>query len=199
MKKRAVSPWVPFAVAIVVGAAGYALMIRPVRLEIQALHSHLLSLRMQEAQATQRLAKDSRVARVPLPVGAAKFDALWPDLAQQAGKRGYTVDLLSFSPGSTGNTRTVAVTVRLKGQYLALDDTVRMVDELLPLWTWRTIQITNPETAGVVNIIATGVLPLAAAPTRITPARSAPLNRPGQGPGLPPPPPSPRSAPEGGP
>ena len=199
MKQRAVSPWVPLAVAVFVGAAGYTVMIRPVRFEIQALHSHLLSLRMQEVQATQRLAEDNHVARVPLPVETAKFDALWPELAQQAAKRGYTVDLLSFSPGTTGTARTVTVTVRLKGQYLALDDTVRMVDELLPLWTWRTLEITNPESAGVVSIIATGVLPLAGAPTRITPARSAPLNRPGQRPGLPPPPPSPRSAPEGGP
>ena len=191
MKKRAVSTWVPLAVAIVVGAAGYGLVIRPVRLEIRALHSQILSLRMQEAQATQRLAEDNRVARVPLPVGAAKFDALWPELAQQATRRGYTVDLLSFSPGTTGNTRTVTVTVRLKGRYLALDDTVRMVDELVPLWTWRTIEISNPENAGVVSIIASGVLPLAGAPTRMAPVRPLPLNRPDQGLGMPPPPPSP--------
>lgn len=190
MKKRAVSPWVPLAVAIVVGAVGYALMIRPVRLEIQALQSQLLSLRIQEAQATQRLAEDNRVARVSLPVGTAKFDALWPELAQQAGKRGYTVGLLSFSPGMTGSAKTVTVTVRLKGPYLALDDTVRMVDELVPLWTWRTIEITNPESTGVVNIITTGVLPLAGIPAR-APRHPLPLNRPGQGPGLPPPPPSP--------
>jgi hypothetical protein len=189
MTKRRVPPGVPLFIAVCIGAAGYAAMIRPVQQEIQALDRHLASLRVQEAQATERLAEDARVARVPLPVGAARFDALWPEMAQRAGARGYSVDLLSFSPGTAGTATTVTITVRLKGPYLALDDTVRMVEELLPLWTWRTIQITNPEGAGVVNIVATGVLPLAGAPVRTTPPHAS--NRPRQEPSLPPPPPSP--------
>ena len=189
MSKRRPHPWIPLVLAVLVSVAGYAAMIRPVRQEIQALNRQLASLRVQEAQATERLAEDARVARVPLPVGAATFDALWPEVARRAGTHGYSVDLLSFSPGTAGTAQTVAVTVRLKGPYLALDDTVKMVDELLPLWTWRTIQITNPEGAGVVDIVTTGVLPLAGKPARPTPLR--PLNRPRQEPSLPPPPPSP--------
>jgi len=191
MMKRRVPWWIPLAVAFCVGVAGYADLVKPVSQEIQALDREMASLRTQETQAAQRLAADGRVAPVPLPVGASAFQALWPELAQRVGTYGFTVDLLSFAPGTTGIARTVTLTVRLEGPYLALDDTVRMVNALLPLWTWRTIQISNPESAGAVDIIATGVLPLAGAPVRTPTSGRPPLDRSDQGSVLPPPPPAP--------
>lgn len=204
MSTRRRAWWVlPLVVTVCVGIAGYVVLVRPPQQEITSLRTQIASFRSQGLAATQQIAEADRVARIPLPVGPTGFDRLWPEVVQRAGTLGYTVDSITFSPGPSVQGSTLLVTVRLTGPYLALDDTCAMVSQLVPLWSWRTLQITVPQESHAIDVTVAGALPLAgAAASTAGPGvvQRPPLpgagQAPAQGPNMPPPPPqSPPTAP----
>jgi len=194
--KRRLLWWVPLLLAVLVGAGGHMLLIGPVQRDIGKLRLQLGALQAQQIQAEARITRDTRVEQVPLPISDSGLDRVWPGLAKDVETHGYTVQLLSFVPGISGRTRTLTLTLRLTGSYLAMNDTLITINKMIPLWSWRTLEVQS-QTGTDVTVVATGVLPLTGAPVvGVGTAPTQPTQPGQQGPTPPPAPPS-RQAPGG--
>jgi hypothetical protein len=198
-RRQKLPTWVPVALAAALAFGIYGLWVRPTQGRIAVAEQQLRQARQQAASLEAQILSDRAVPPVPLPVTKAAFDRLWPDVVARAQAAGYALQAVTFAaapplspsgpadesaPGAAAGAVTpVEITARFTGQYLPLDETLTRMQDVLPLWSWRSIHISAQQGSAEISITVDGVVPVEG---RIAGTRGPAVRRPS--PALPPPP-----------
>ncbi len=203
-RRTAIPAWVPAALAAALFAGLYGLWVRPTQARIAAAEEQLRQARQQAGSLEVQIQRDRAVPPVPLPVTKAAFDRLWPDVVARAQAAGYALQGVTFSaapplpsPGpseggaAAGAATPLEITARFAGPYLPLDEALRRMQSVLPLWSWRSIHVSaqqGVQGGAELSVAVDGVVPVEgqiAGPRGTVPRTPAPA----------PPPPPPGSQP----